>query len=122
MLVVLSVLLKGKLVVSPQLLRTCTGGNEKTYTQEENKFKIINLLITYINIGGILYIYKKWSRFIYYHVKIVNQSGLSLSKKIRLYPTLLKKITLFYYDIICVNVRLRGYDIFSKIRRKNHLN
>jgi glycosyltransferase involved in cell wall biosynthesis len=122
MLVVLTVLIKGKLVVSPQLLRTCTGDNEKTYTQDVYTPKVINLLVAYINIGVISHIYKKWNKFIYYHFKIINKSELSLVKKIVIYPTLIKKVTLFYYDLICCNVQLRGYNIFSKMRRHHTLN
>lgn len=122
MLVVLSVLIKGKLAVHPELLRTCTSENEKTYTQAALTPRVMNLLIVEIDIGGLAHIYRKWSGFIYYHFKIVGQSELSLLKKMAIYTTLIKKTTLFYYDLVSWHTRLRGYNIFSMTRRKHRLN
>jgi glycosyltransferase involved in cell wall biosynthesis len=122
MLVLLSVLTHGHLVIYPEVLRTATADNQKSYSLEENQSKRFNLFVMYLNIGGVKYMYNKWNPFINDHFKIIWGSELPLLKKIALLPTLVKKKLFFYYDVICCNVQLRGYDIFSKIRRTHYLN
>jgi glycosyltransferase involved in cell wall biosynthesis len=122
MLINLSVLIKGKILIVPQLLRTCTVGNIKDYDQLSHKPRLINLGIAYLNIGSLKHIHKKWSKYIFSHFKVIRRSELSFCKKTVIYPILLIKVLLFYYDLICNNATLRSYNIFSKIKRKNSLN
>ncbi|MDB5132555.1 MAG: hypothetical protein JWR02_2304 [Mucilaginibacter sp.] len=122
MLVLLAVLTKGKFTISPKLLRTCTAGNEKTYTLETQIPKRVNLLIAYIYIQELKRVFKKWNGFLFYHFTIINKSDLSFIKKAAIYPTLIKKVLLFYYDLVCCHVQLRGYNIFAKIKRSHCLN
>jgi len=122
MLINLSVLTKGCLAVVPEILRTCTVGNVKEYVQQDYEPKIINLFIAYLDVGGVAHIYKKWSGFIFDHFRVIRQSELSFGKKAALYPLLIKKLALFYYDLVCNHLQLRGYNLFSKIKRLHSLN
>jgi len=122
MLIVLSVLLQGNIAIIPQLLRSCTTENVKHYSQVARQDKLVNVGIAYINTGGISATHKKWGKYLYDHFKLVNNSDFSFVKKLAIYPVVIKKILLFYFDVFCYNVRLRGYDVFSKFRRKYHLN
>jgi len=121
MLINLAVLLQGELVVVPQLLRTCTYTPVKGYVQEMHVPRLKNLLFIKVNFGGLQYLKKKWSDYLYSHFAVIRNSGLGFPKKIRIYLTVIKKIALFYYDLLCINVYLRGYNIFSKMRRQNTL-
>jgi glycosyltransferase involved in cell wall biosynthesis len=121
MLINLAVLLQGELVVVPQLLRTCTYTPVKDYIQEMHVPRLKNLLVIRVNFGGLHYLQKKWSNYLYSHFAIIRSSGLGFPKKIGIYLTIIKKIALFYYDLLCINVYLRGYNIFSKIKRQNTL-
>lgn len=122
MLINLTVLVKGKLALVPEILRTCTVGNVKEYDQISIKPKLKNYLLFYFNQGAFNLLHKKWSRYIFDHFKIIARSDLSIPQKLALYPVLYKKLLLFYYDLFCVNVTLRGYNIFSKITRQHTLN
>lgn len=122
MLINLTVLLSGKLVVVPELLRTATLTVVKGYRQEVYTPHIINLLIIRVNIGAFKYLLKKWNNYLYYHFKIVGQSDLNAFEKLAINLSILKKILLFYYDVVCDCISLRGYNIFAKIRRQYRLN
>jgi glycosyltransferase involved in cell wall biosynthesis len=121
MLINLSVLLKGEIVIVPELLRTCTFTPVKDYFQELYQPEMKNLLIVRVNFGGIKYLQKKWSNYLYSHFKIIGESRLGWLKKLSLHTTVLKRILLFYYDTICDHVYLRGYNVFDKIKRQNRL-
>ncbi|HVW96654.1 MAG TPA: glycosyltransferase family 2 protein [Mucilaginibacter sp.] len=122
MLVVMAVLTNGELVVPAEVLRTATAENEKTYKLDPPETKRINLGIAYLYWNRLKHLHKKWARFIYLHFRVINRSELSFKKKVFLYPTLIKKLFLFYYDLITYNIRFRGYDFFSLIRRSHSLN
>lgn len=122
MLVLLAVLTQGKFIILPKLLRTCTAGNEKTYVLESQIPKRLDVLIAYIYLEELKRVFKKWNGFLYYHFTIINKSDLSFTKKAAIYPTLIKKISLFYYDLFCCHVQLKGYNIISKMRRSHSLN
>lgn len=121
MLINLSVLLEGSIVVVDQLLRTNTCTLVKGYSEEIYEPRWINIYIAYVNVGGLTYMNKKWRNYLHGHFNIIRQSNLSPVKKLLIYSTVIKKIVLFNYDLICCNVHLRGFNIFSKIRRQNIL-
>jgi len=114
-------LLRGDFVVHTDLLFKVTFGNEKYYEQNKIENKVLDLFLLTVDYKKIKSLHKNWSSYLYTLYSVVQKSTISKIGKIQIFATITKKIVLFYFDVVCVSFRLRGYDIFSKIKRKYYL-
>ena len=111
-------LMRGKFVMHPEVLFKVTYGNQKLYELNKIENKQLDMLFLTFDYKRFRSLIKSWKSYLFSYYSIVNKSNLPLNKKIVIFPTITKRILLFYYDCFCMTIRLRGYNIFDKIKRK----
>ncbi len=121
LLINLNTLLNGKLVVCPEILFKGTYDNERLYDTKVPVQKKVDLFFVVIDYGIIRDVFKKWNAYFYVQFKLISRSKMKFSNKIGIYSAIVKRILLFYYDLVCIGFRSRGIDIFRKLKRKHVL-
>lgn len=111
-------LLRGKFVIHPEILFKVTFGNQKLYELNKVENKLIDLLFFTFDYKKFKSLKKNWKPYLFSLYSIVNDADISFVKKTFIFPTITKRIFLFYYDCVCMTIRLRGYNIFGKMKRK----
>ena len=114
-------LLRGNFCLHPDELFKVTFGNVKLYEQTKTESKKVDLLFLTFDYKIFKSLNKNWKHYFTSLYSIVNDSEISLLDKIRIYPTISKRIILFWYDCICVSTRVRVYNVFEKMKRKHIL-
>lgn len=121
MVINLYLLLRGRLAVHPEILFRCTYDNVRHYDTKNPVSKKADIGILVIDYGIVRDTYRKWNRYFYKQMKIIHKSEISLWNKLILDQSVIRRLFLFYYDLMCTGLRMRGYDMFKKMRRKYYL-
>ncbi len=121
LLINLYCLLRGDLVIVPETLMKVSFGNEKQYEIHESKSKIADFLLITIDYKKFISVKDKWQKYFSHQFPLISNSSFSSLDKIKIKGSILRRILLFYYDLICSNIRIRYLPIFKKIQRKTFL-
>jgi glycosyltransferase involved in cell wall biosynthesis len=114
-------LLKGDLIIVPEILMKVSFGNEKLYELHETKTNKQNLIFFTFDIDNFKSIKKKWLPYFLLLMKLLSGSYLNRSDKINIQLRILRRLFLFYYDLIVVNIGDKNGRPIKKIRRKHFL-
>ena len=121
LLIVFFCLLKGQLVIVPEVLMKVTFGNEKLYDGPIVENKVRDFLFFTFDTKGYQSVKNTWQAYFKSYFVLVAECNLSLRSKMVLKLAILRRIVLFKYDLICVNTNTRYYNIFYRLRRKYYL-
>jgi glycosyltransferase involved in cell wall biosynthesis len=121
MWVVLHILLQGRLALVPEVLRKCTVANPKDYPRPEASDEKVDLFLLTVNWGRLKQLHARWGRYLYRYFHIIARSNLTLGEKVSLYPAVAGRIASFYYDLVCMTFRLRGCNVFYRLKGKYNL-
>ena len=118
LLINLHCLLRGDLVIVPETLMKVSFGNEKQYEIHESKSKIVDFLFMTIDAENFKSVKNKWMKYFLFQFQLISNSSFDSLDKLKIKSIILRRILLFYYDLICINLRIRYFPIFKIIRRK----
>ena len=118
LLINLSCLLRGELVIVPEVLMKVRVGNEKQYDTHLYKTKILNLLFMTFDYEKFRSVRLKWFYYFKIQRKIINNSGLQLMSNLNCNLLITRRVLIFHYDLICMNSCTKGFDIFKVLKRK----
>ena len=114
-------LLKGNVVIVPEVLMKATFGNEKLYELHKVEKKVRDFLFFTIDTKQYLSVKKKWKQYFRMYFPLISDSNLSFKSKIILKKAVVRRILIFNYDLICINTNTRLFNIFYRLRRKHYL-
>ena len=114
-------LLRGNVVIVPEVLMKATFGNEKLYEFHKVENKVRDFLFFTIDTKQYLSVKQKWKQYFRLYFPLISNSNLSYKSKIILKIAVIRRILIFNYDLICVNTNTRIFNIFYRLRRKHYL-
>ena len=114
-------LLKGNVVIVPEVLVKARFGNEKLYDLHEVKNKTNNFFFFTFDSKQYVSIKRKWIGYFKLHFPLISNSNLSFKSKMILKIAVIRRILIFNYDLICINSNTRFFNIFYRLRRKHYL-
>jgi glycosyltransferase involved in cell wall biosynthesis len=121
LLIVLDCLSRGTFVVVPEVLMKVSFGNEKHYEMAQSKSKKIDFLFATFDYQNFIDVRKKWIHYFKMQFSIVSKSDFKFFEQLKIKAIIRRRIIYFYYDLICVNSRIRYFNIFNKLKRKYYL-
>jgi glycosyltransferase involved in cell wall biosynthesis len=114
-------LLRGDFVIVPKVLLKISFGNEKLYKLPEVENKVTDFMFFTIDTQKYLATKQKWKDYFRLLYALISNSNLSFKSKTILKIVVLRRVTLFNYDLICSNTNTRFFNIFYRLRRKHYL-
>jgi len=121
LLINLYCLLNGQVeIVSEVLLHVCFG-NEKQYDVHEIKTKKTDFILFTFDVKNFKSVKEKWLNYFLTQFQIISNSNLNLFDKFRVKIKIGRRILIFHYDLVTVNLRIKRIKLFEKIQRKHFL-